>query len=599
MRLADEELILLFAATAPVCFKRVMAAGQAPPGLEEVAAKRGLDVQSVPPGDILAYAKDLTGTGSFDALFLPNPDRLGDGLPPVFEAAKTILHRFGAVVLGGTCEDDFGSLLAGSGWRRYTWLAGERALMVIAVPEGYDAVEHATALREAGNLSEALAVLALVPDALQEDARTCAAVAVEKQQCYVDWDPAPGSEDASSRFFRAQREFYTAIDAAPRLHRAYHNQASFWLKLGNPAMAARLLRSIEHAAPHPETRRRLADIEVSTGAKPAEEPPPDWSGHYHPRILVITHCYSDYGMDTLYGALCGLLGGGHVTEFPWKPTLHGQDPGAAGAYPCVFNCAGEPKDTRTLVGELRRGAYDLVVYADMLAFNTRQDMVRLARAGADVPWVLLDTWDDCGDHRELAAQRLGGLEFAAHFKREMLAGQDYGPQSFPLPFAYPDERVPAEMPAERPRPFFWAGSRTFGLRRLYLEHLERRFGFDLGQRYEPDEYARALLEVQVGLNIFGFGFDTVRYWELPAHGCMVLSERGPHRIPHDFVDGESAVFFDDLADLEEKIAYYIAHPGEAAAIAARGRTHFLEYHTTSARARQFLGRLEQILGGSA
>ena len=72
---------------------------------------------------------------------------------------------------------------------------------------------------------------------------------------------------------------------------------------------------------------------------------------------------------------------------------------------------------------------------------------------------------------------------------------------------------------------------------------------------------------------------------------MLLAERPPIRIPHNFIDGETAVFFDDLPELEEKLTYYLAKPQEAARIAAAGHRHFLKYHTTAARAGQLLGYL--------
>jgi len=111
--------------------------------------------------------------------------------------------------------------------------------------------------------------------------------------------------------------------------------------------------------------------------------------------------------------------------------------------------------------------------------------------------------------------------------------------------------------------------------------------------FEQAEYSRRLSSAGIGLSLFGSGFDSVRYWEVPAHGVMLLSERPPIRIPHNFADGVSAVFFDDLPELEGKLAHYLARPDEVRAIAEQGRRHFLKHHTTSARARHFLGRLEQ------
>lgn len=89
-------------------------------------------------------------------------------------------------------------------------------------------------------------------------------------------------------------------------------------------------------------------------------------------------------------------------------------------------------------------------------------------------------------------------------------------------------------------------------------------------------------------------FDTVRYWEIPAHGGMLLAERPPIRIPHNFIDGETAVFFEDMPELEEKLAYYLSQPDEAARIASAGHQHFNKHHTNAARARQLLGYLEKF-----
>ena len=87
----------------------------------------------------------------------------------------------------------------------------------------------------------------------------------------------------------------------------------------------------------------------------------------------------------------------------------------------------------------------------------------------------------------------------------------------------------------------------------------------------------------------------MRYWEVPAHGCMLLSERLPIRIPHNFRDGESAVFFDDLEQLETRLAHYLASPEDARAIGRAGHEHLKHYHTGSARARQMMGWIDQCL----
>ena len=52
--------------------------------------------------------------------------------------------------------------------------------------------------------------------------------------------------------------------------------------------------------------------------------------------------------------------------------------------------------------------------------------------------------------------------------------------------------------------------------------------------------------------------------------------------------GTEVVAFSDAAQLKEQIAYYLAHPDEAAAIATLARTRVLAEHTYEHRARQVL-----------
>jgi hypothetical protein len=310
---------------------------------------------------------------------------------------------------------------------------------------------------------------------------------------------------------------------------------------------------------------------------------------------MLTHDFSDYGMDTLYDGLCQVLGAENVVEYPWKPTLHGLDKDAAVNYPCWFTYPGEPRSVEEIVRELREGRFDLIVFADFVQMNKRDDVLRMLDAAPDVPVAVYDPWDDGSATQDTAREYLGGRNFAAYFKREMLACLDYGPNAYPLPFGYPDRHVPDAMPEHRGTELFWAGKRLFGTRSLYLDHLNAILGRTLDQKLTQEEYRRAISDSRIGLSFFGFGFDTVRYWELAAHGCMVLAERPLVRIPFNFVEGESAVFFDDARELEQKLAYYLAHAEEAERIGRAGRDLFLRYHTSSARARQFLGRLENVL----
>jgi len=273
--------------------------------------------------------------------------------------------------------------------------------------------------------------------------------------------------------------------------------------------------------------------------------------------------------------------------------LHGVRQADLSNYPCIFDHGGAPVDLERVLAQLRSGAFDLVLFGDAELNLDKKEVRRIGEAAARVPLCIVDQRDDPKDNRAAILERLGRASAFAYFKRELLTCVDFGPRTFPLPFAYPDARLPADLKPDRPSGVFWAGHRLSGLRGLYLDWIERRLELRFDNKYSQDDYARAIAQSRIGLCFFGFGFDTVRYWELPAHGCMLLAERLPIQIPHNFRDGESGVFFDDVHDLEHKLSHYLKHTDEAEAVAARGRDHLLRYHTASARARQFLAWVDQ------
>lgn len=66
-----------------------------------------------------------------------------------------------------------------------------------------------------------------------------------------------------------------------------------------------------------------------------------------------------------------------------------------------------------------------------------------------------------------------------------------------------------------------------------------------------------------------------RTFEIPACGAFMLAERSAKHEAF-FRENEEAVFFDTAEELLEKVRYYLAHPDEAARIAAAGRRRCVE-----------------------
>jgi hypothetical protein len=103
-------------------------------------------------------------------------------------------------------------------------------------------------------------------------------------------------------------------------------------------------------------------------------------------------------------------------------------------------------------------------------------------------------------------------------------------------------------------------------------------------------YAEIIAKSKLSISVPGAGFDTYRYWEIPYYGAALVSWKPWINIPNNFIEGESAVFFEDFNELEKKILYCLK-TDEWELLAKRAREHFLRYHTPAKRAYGILSAL--------
>ncbi len=533
----------------------------------------------------LAQARALLRPGG--ALYVVLDVALLPVLRSSFEGADLLLYAAWKVA------EDAAPVYLGVTWEGLSQ-AGGGDLALMAVPGDYDPVRHARRLLAGGRPGWAIEVLENIPQALLTSEEARGLVSSEKLLGLMAWDQAEGAAGRLNRFARAQDEFYKASTFLPCHHPAYQCRALFWQRIGRPDMARRQLRSVLHVAPDTATQALLDEIPAVTAPGPVPDAP-EWTGRPL-RVLYVIHTESDYGSDVLFAGLRSLLGGENVVDFPWKPPLHGLPPNDHVHYPCTFDLPGEALPADQVAAELRAGRFDAVLVSDTLGALDAAELGPVLAGVGETPVFVVDMWDQCGDYRDDICAHFGIGRTAGQFKREMLAGVPYSAGTVALPFAYDLGHVPGDVAFDGREGLFWAGQVQYGARRATLEYLREHWGVDLAKRFTQEEYACELLRRLVGLCLFGNGFDTVRYWELPAHGCMLLAERPPIGIPYDFEDGKHALFFDDLPELEERLRYCRAHPEAARDIAEAGHRHFLQHHTGEARARHLLGWMEQMTG---
>jgi spore maturation protein CgeB len=109
-------------------------------------------------------------------------------------------------------------------------------------------------------------------------------------------------------------------------------------------------------------------------------------------------------------------------------------------------------------------------------------------------------------------------------------------------------------------------------------------------------YLKEIARCKIVLNFRGLGWDTMRYWEVPAVGSFMISQEPKILIPNNFESGKHLVWCSDgLDDLIDTIDYYLARPTERERIAKNAREHLIKYHLNTVRAKTLLEIVQPIL----
>jgi glycosyltransferase involved in cell wall biosynthesis len=108
-----------------------------------------------------------------------------------------------------------------------------------------------------------------------------------------------------------------------------------------------------------------------------------------------------------------------------------------------------------------------------------------------------------------------------------------------------------------------------------------------------ETYLKILSQSLCVVSTYGMGFDTVRYWEIPYSGSVLISRRPRTLIPNNLEEGKHAFFFDNLRELKQHVEYIIEDPDTALKIGKEARKFVMKYHSPEARARTIINALTQ------
>ncbi len=319
------------------------------------------------------------------------------------------------------------------------------------------------------------------------------------------------------------------------------------------------------------------------------------------KILFICSTGFDYSQDLAYGGLVKILGQQNVVDHPWNIKYH-------------LPLKDYPKNLGYTSFSLRLplfgnfNQFDLVILGSAKpdALHTYSKILSSIK---NKPVIFIDGGDEQqtgGDFYRLNA----GNEYEAVIKQkpfDIILKREYIPalhdaagNTFPFPFSFP-YNVHIDRVAEEQKKYdvaFW-GQQKPAIRENALRMLQGKYdceknGTTLDQNFynykrKGKFYLEELAACKIVLNFRGGGWDTMRYWEAPACGSFMISQRPQITIPNNFEDGKHVVWCDDsLNDLIEKIDYYLRHTTERESIAATAKTHLEKYHLNTSRAKRLL-----------
>ncbi len=325
------------------------------------------------------------------------------------------------------------------------------------------------------------------------------------------------------------------------------------------------------------------------------------------RILFIGSLKFDYLQDLSYSGLAKRLGIGNIIEYRWNIHHHLKIKNYPKSMGYVSGSFFE-----SIKAQLTKKGFDLVILASCKP-DAFEDYLSFAdKIPSNIPVVFIDGGDLSkigGDlerlgRPELMEQAQAVRPFDVIFKREYLQDTSYEKHICPLPFSFNSSVSPRISDTLKYDVAFWAVE-SHPIRSKALDLLEDQYdckknGTTRNQVFSKydrkgDKYLQELSQCKIALNFRGGGWDTLRYWEVPAAGRFLISQRPQIVIPDNFKENESIVFCnDDLSDLLELCHYYLKHEDQREKIAQKALSHLNDYHIDLKRADYILNQVHSL-----
>ncbi len=324
------------------------------------------------------------------------------------------------------------------------------------------------------------------------------------------------------------------------------------------------------------------------------------------KVLFIASKKFDYLEDVIFSGLRKLIGNQALCHWPLN-------------YKYVFPIKNYPKNlgyssqaiqTATLRAP-DPSRFDVVVVGSCKPDTFESYLTIVDKVAPETKVVLIDGGDRPelgGDLSRLQGEHLWRKAIEARpfdfvFKREYLIGKEHPKNVFPFPFGFNFDR----LPKHNKKAFlydvsFWAVEsdpiRTDAIKKLQGKFDCQENGTVLNQNFKKYKrkgqfYLEELSRCKVTLNFRGGGWDTLRFWEVPALGRFMISQKPGIVIPDLFEHEKHVVYCNDtLDDLVDLCDFYLKNDQKREEIAAEAYKHTQHYHSDIARARYLLQKLK-------
>lgn len=128
----------------------------------------------------------------------------------------------------------------------------------------------------------------------------------------------------------------------------------------------------------------------------------------------------------------------------------------------------------------------------------------------------------------------------------------------------------------------------------HLEGLAKKFKVHMFHKVYGEDMIKIMNQSKIVFNKTFNGDLNFRVFETLACGSFLITDRTANGLQDLFEDGRHLAMYGDQAELEEKVAYYLAHEDKRETIAACGQQEVYAKHTFYHRAKTMLADAEKI-----